>query len=567
MIKFLKYNIMTVALAASLTGCISDNADCPDGGGGEPSDSYVLRLAVAAGDQMSRASNHEGEDATPAENYIDVKNGDYTVLIYKTNGDLIEQVATPMVTYQGDDIYWVESELSRSALEGLDEFQVMVVANWKAYDGSPTYTDKFSGTSTSSTAATGIWKNTSDFNFSHQDYLTGGTTAWTPDIAAGRLIPMFGMQTVSKSDFSQDLSGVNRAMISVPMLRALAKIEVIDNTPAGYEITGVTLSRYNKQGRLIPDITLEGNASWNENSVQISNPSTIPNVTTGTGLRFSSRTNTDGKTVWTAYVAEDLFTEDLFTQTDLNDERPHLNVTVRSTQGHNYVYPVHFALYDSDGKPTIPTGAPEWNRLLRNHIYRYDITSASVTANLELNVLPWETTDDEIWFYEEIPGSVEPIEWDNFSEINKQKATVTLNVSQETEKILCGSFQISAPLSGIWHAQLMTMGNALPRAVTFCNADGSEIVSDEGQDGYHIWGPIGVRTPDGTSYEEPKEKAKIYIKVTSTGKQQESQFKLLIVVQNGENWMEMNLTPTEADDGVNYWTIIRPTTDYESGGD
>lgn len=536
-------------LLSVLSGCIFESSDCPS----DAADRFLLRMMLATSDAVgTRADGHNYADATAAENHIDLAGGDFSVVLYDMNGGFLQQLDDAAVYRTGEGLYYMETVLDKDLIASLSAFQVMVVANWKAYDASLSY----GGLLTTTAADNGLWKDGSNFNFSLQTYLAGNGTAWTPDIDAKRLIPMFGISTVLKSDFESGPGGVSHAAIQIPLLRALAKIEVVDNTPSGYEISDVRFTKYNMQGRLIPDIsTGSGNEAWAQEGTQVTAPS-VPSgsLATGTDLKFVELKNSAGKSVWTAYVAEAQFAE-----TTLTEDRPHLKVEVESDGDQTYTYPVHFAQYSATGSPTIPADRAGWHRLLRNHIYRYEVNSANVTTALTLNVLPWDLAEDEIWFYEDVAGNVDPLQWTNVLEENDRTAQVWLNISNAKDEILHGEFTLPSPRNGRWHAYLMTMGDAIPTAVTFCKEDGTNLDDmPEGGSVTHVWGDL-IYQKDGEK--DVPVVNHIYLKATNLGEEQESRFRLLIMVENANgNWMEVDLTPDDSNDDVRYWTIIRGST-------
>lgn len=513
----------------ALCGCLSDYSDCPDDIRDDAGD-YVLRLSVsAAGNLSTRTGGHGLVQGTDAEDYINILDGDYAVAIYDMDGNFITSVTNTSVPRRQGDIYWVESIINKKYVERIqDDFQVLVVANWKSYDKGNDYNYPTFGNN----ALTSLWTNATDYNFTYQATVAGGNDCWTPSIEAKRFIPMFGIGIGTFSDATQGIDGNREILLEVPMLRALAKVEVIDNIN-GADISNVSMTKYNKSGRYIPDIST--NVNWATDNIQVVIPS-LPSDNTndiGTDLQFF-KDNIE-KNIWFAYIPE----MSLGTTTTISDDRPHLNVTVQVDEP--ITYPLHFARYNENGTYEIPN-TQSWNYILRNHIYRYTVNSVNVTANLTLNVLPWNLSDDELWDYSDIPGSNKPVTWDACQSEAVETATVTMNISSTPLK---GTFTIQSPLSGTWHAYLMAIGDAVTDAITFTDATGAENY------GTHQTGPIS------TSQSGNADEVTIYIKPTVLTAQQESKFKLVIMVENLGRWMEVNLTPNESD--ATTWTIVRPS--------
>lgn len=547
-----KHGLLTAAVSIIcilLAGCARDDADSADAAPADAGTPYVLRLNVAAATNSStRSAGHPLEPATAAEEYIDIFNGDYAVVIYDKGGNCIAQIdGTDATPRQQDSFYWVECRLDDDLIRniqqsGSDDIQVLVVANWKAYDKGTSFAyPTFSNNSLAT-----LWTDGSNYNFSHQAYGSSGNTCWTPDIAGRRLIPMFGIGTGRLSDARKELDGCLHLTCDIPMLRALAKVEVIDNIPqSNISVSSVSLSTHNTNGRYIPNIA--ENPNWNKNNIQVVKPSLPDNVGISTqNLTFVKITenNTDK---WVAYIPEMNLTSGA-----VKDNMPTLNINVATTKDNS----------TSSSTYAMPLGEylngvfnNTYFDILRNHIYRYTIASVNATANITLEVLPWDKEDDERWDYTQVPGTVEAIQWSNFANEVQETAEVTLNISTAASDILTGTFTIPSPLSGTWHAQLMPIGDANPAAVVFCNADGTDIDTADGQTSHHIWNDISTE-PD-KSKPTP---ATLYIKVASTDGDAESRFRLLIMVENIGQWMDVNMTPDRS--SANYWTIIRPTNDF-----
>lgn len=470
--------IVLIAWAA-LVGCASDNGDYSDSGNTD-ANSYVLRLSVSAvGNTATRAASHELSDATEAENYIDIFNGDYTIVIYDNNGKFIQQVSADKTTpKRQDDMFWVESVIEESFIEEIqqvgDEFQVMVLANLKSYNNKDDAYPKFDGQTTAT-----LWGNANDYNFSRQ-INTSGENTWYPSIEDERFIPMFGIAMAKISDAKKEFDGYRHILLDVPMLRALAKIEIIDAIEGKGAIKGVTMTRYNTSGRLIPNIS--ENKDWNDNKTQITTPSLPNNGNTADNLQFLWTKNAEGQTVWYAYIPE----MRLGTSTTIEANRPRLDVQT-DIDGNTATYPLHFARYDTDGNYSLPNNT-SWNYILRNHIYRYTITSVNVTANLQVKVLPWEVVEDSPWDYTDniIIEEGNFLEWKENSVLSDNKQTATVTLKGNTTDIAEAKFKISAPKGGKWYALFVPL-EGREDAFTFVDEAGNELLTpsgDVGVDGY-----------------------------------------------------------------------------------
>lgn len=146
------------------------------------------------------------------------------------------------------------------------KFQILVTANWKSYTGNELSVNE---------DLSDLWSNDSDFNF---NYKRGASDeSWKPNAEQEEGIPMFGLSgNCQIIEQEED--------IEVPMLRALAKIEVFDvmgipESDYPFTIKSVKLTKSTDKGRLIPDATK--NPDWNNDSKQVilpSLPSSLSNI-------------------------------------------------------------------------------------------------------------------------------------------------------------------------------------------------------------------------------------------------------------------------------------------------
>lgn len=178
-----------------------------------------------------------------------------------------------------------------------DKFQLMVTANWKSYD--PACNTSFRG------KLNNLWNNSDDYNF---QVITGADdTSPVPDASEEKGIPMFGLS--AKAPFVE-----RELIVSVPMLRALAKFEIFDVTKIpdsgnDFTIKGVILKDGAVSGRLIPDIS--ENPDWNLAQIQVSSPSLPSDLSVNDKIRLTKSMETltyreveDEYNKWICYVPE-----------------------------------------------------------------------------------------------------------------------------------------------------------------------------------------------------------------------------------------------------------------------
>ena len=373
----ISYTLRLFALLAAFVAasCVNDNEpDCPPIGQARQ---YVLNLRVVtskAATRMTRAAGHGTEEATPAEDYIDIDGGDFLVLVFDGYGRLIQRFEpSSTVIKQGQGAtYELSGVLGETSA---DKIQVAVIANCKSMVAGDAY-DRFV---LGNTFLSEMYSNGTKWNFTlpHPD---GG---WQPSKEAKRTIPMYGCSGVeplgAATPSKDDENRYNLNLGEIKMLRAVAKIEVVDCLPEGVEIDpNVTLSAYNTQGRLIPDATK--NPDWNVEGTQVISPTLPEGVTTAADLKFFTESESmtiGGKecNVYSAYV----------TEADLRANRPHIKLTVRDSGADPTSKDYQMAVDEyKEGKATNGLAA-----LLRNHIYRYEIKSAtSNTLTVNYTICP-----------------------------------------------------------------------------------------------------------------------------------------------------------------------------------
>lgn len=360
----ISYTLRLFALLAAFVAasCVNDNEpDCPPIGQARQ---YVLNLRVVtskAATRMTRAAGHDTEEATPAEDYIDIAGQDFLVLVFDGYGRLIQRFepsSTVIKQVQGAT-YELSGVLGETSA---NEIQVAVIANCNSMGANGAYGQFVLG----NTFLSEMYSNRTKWNFTlpHPD------DGWQPDREAKRSIPMYGCSEAkplrAATQSADDENRYDLNLGEIKMLRAVAKIEIVDCLPEGVEIDpNVTLSAYNTQGRLIPDATK--NPDWNKAETQVISPTLPDNVQTAAGLKFFTESKTIGDTerkVYSAYV----------TEADLTANRPHINLTVKDSDGQGTSSKDYQMAVDSypDGQATQGLAA-----LLRNHIYRYEIKSAS----------------------------------------------------------------------------------------------------------------------------------------------------------------------------------------------
>ena len=447
--------ISIILLPTLLGGCLSDRESCPDQGTG-PTKESRLNLTLTVGYPSTRAAEHDKlENGTPEENYIDIENDLKTYILVKspaTDGGeedwkIYEEFEADIIV-PGNGTYLLSGKLP-DELRSRD-IRLLALANWGSMGGSDKYPVITDG---SEILLSDLYLNGTDYNY---NYPTGTSLTWTPAASSGKGIPMAGITEPQRIPAPDNLFVLEMDMGQLPMLRSLAKIEIVDMTEEDNKVSleGVTLTRagatgtsYNTIGRLIPDGRDDKNPEWYKENQQVTEPSLPENVeVSASELSFHSLN--ENKTHFVAYVPE----------MDLRgDNPPVMNVTLK-VDGVRKSYTVKFAKYD--GK----TAGEAYQHLLRNHIYRFNITKVETGIDADLTLLietpEWDVDDDQNWDYEDLkPGWKEDggkFFWENpnydKSDLDDQQRILLVTPSEGA----VGTFTLESPKNTQWILSLVT---------------------------------------------------------------------------------------------------------------
>lgn len=523
-----------LGLSVQSCGLIYDEYS-PDYESGE----FRIRVNVQTGkDELTRADHTDDSElkGSAAENFIDFDSGNFRIAIFNNDGThLLDVDRSDWNVSSSEDSYYVyhvidialdlpegttKQDKERIKTEGV---RVMALANWNTPTDNSAYESIFTNSDDSRQNLGEIWADDEHYNFSYRAESDGAT--WLPSTADRKLIPMFGIGKSSPFSVSTG-GGEYRTSVVVPMQRALAKVEVINNIePSKGSISNVTMSSFNDSGRFIPDV--DKNPDWDKIGAQVDVSSLPKNVVTNDrNLTFVQEGNK-----WVAYIPE------MELGSTLNNDRPHINVQITGTDGiENNI--VHFAQYNDVSEPSIPDES--WNHVLRNHIYRYVVTRGSIRTNIHLHVIPWIRDEEEIWDFTD-HVSVQTLSWQGYDHLVSETGEVYLSF----EESLKGIFQIMSPVNGRWMVKLVPLGDAKPGAVTFVDAFGRVMEPSHGEPPYCL--EISGIIPGPAN-------SVMYIAPTDIGDDQESRFRLEFYVENVGNWVEV---PMVTNSTVSNYTIIR----------
>lgn len=383
----------------SLAGC--NGADeCPEAQTDCHEVVMSFRIITCESGASSRAAVIGEEDGTTAENWIDPSSLRFLLL---TDGgmllrDITPEQLTPTAdygTYTIRTVSFREPYFDYGAAGGRVRFRIMVLANWP--DNALEALAGCRGQEEIETAAA----SAAALYLLPADFLPALPTGDAP----GCGIPMYGLKTfdLSQKELFEsteiapvDLTGAD----ALHLLRALSKLEVIDGIKAkdnsGYpRVASATLLQngYRRDARLIPDAFADA-----RQATAASLPASKA-VSPAGDLRFAPRDYTEcvppvvqypetGDPVETAYA--DCFTAYLPEMTIPQDEV--LRVVVENAPGSDPATATYTI--------AIPASADWGTELLRNHIYRLNVTGAGTDLHMEYTytVCPWNTASGEVEF-------------------------------------------------------------------------------------------------------------------------------------------------------------------------
>ena len=360
-IRYIPY--LTIVLAAFLlSAChsIMDDEVCAD----QPSDTTTpvqIGFTLTTGDVSSRAITEGEEAGTGRENYIDIANNNFRILLFNTDNKYLTALKVNRITQTGNDgtTYYVEGELDKA----YTDFKLVVLANW-----GETYADNWTSETTISDVCKATYLYSSSFNIDND------------------LIPMYGVQTYSDVEFRADL--LTELPKDIDLLRAMAKIQVTCNA-TDIVLTGATLHYYNTSGHCAPTNVYSNTATdWDWDNDEVCHHAVhIPaDVSPADNLSF---TPTDEGYI--VYVPE-FDNTDVTTKSFISVSLEHTDGTEVNLDNTN----IYFGEYTDEGTLVENTDFD----IVRNHYYKYTIANVDDGIKLQLEVMPWEHEEWTVeWSY------------------------------------------------------------------------------------------------------------------------------------------------------------------------
>ena len=412
--------LTAVAMLCTATGCIFEEAvtDCPDSSKTPSSFMLNLNLTVpASADAMSRAYGHEFEPGTDPENFIhlsylggeDGQHPDYKVFIFDKDGgfvgdvdDLAESISSECMGMGPNGANYrltFNLSLDPAQKERMSQFQIMVLANYLSFQETNEQDCQAYPSFNSETNLDDLYSDDESFNFKFSDQ--SDTEHWQPEVDRSG-IPMFGLSqkidiayviAMSEADYYEP--------ISIPMLRALAKVEIVDNTSEGITNVGRLPMKF-LSGRLIPN--LNENSDWDDPDIQIVKSSLASdgginyNVSAGSSDIALFRKQEGEITVWYMYLPEIQIpygnnSGSRGVDLGLGDQDELYYRPAFSFKFNNKQY--GFELDNNIDMKTLGSsryaqGDGTLTDILRNHIYRYIVTGSSANLSVHLEIQNWD---------------------------------------------------------------------------------------------------------------------------------------------------------------------------------
>lgn len=345
-----------------------------------------ITIRVPGTDPSARGANHdkENEEGTALENAIDVKNGDIRIYLYKNGKDANDKANFNTSTYLGEVSIFDTQEnkqgdytlLGRinATSDNISEmntngFRIVVMANLAKWYKSESAADYGYPTLTESLTS---------FQESYSLFYGDGNKAYNDYgycVGENKLIPMWGIHTYKSNEVQLKPDEMFLLEAPIDMLRAFAKIEVIDaTTDSDLQLTEVSLKGHSTQFYIQPHESgyTEGNTDANFTDCNIPGNSSD----TQTALKFTedkdtSTDGTDTKKKFVLYVPE---------YTTTGSSIPMI-LTVK------FGNDVEKDIYLSEEPSKIST-------LLRNHIYRFNVSLKKGELSIFYQGIPWEKKDE-----------------------------------------------------------------------------------------------------------------------------------------------------------------------------
>lgn len=390
--------LLLSAAAFGLASC-SDGSDGPAGnGGGSSTVEHKIGLYIHTGsDLLSRATPPGDYDKGAGyENYIDIAGKDLVVALYNTNDQWLATIDNPVIVpfseTSSSKTYLLEFKITRDLRDALgSSFKVLMLANWRhrypQLETAGTLPQLFDLVSTAD-----YWI----------DY-TAGLPSW--DLSADDKIAMFGVRQCDGITFQ---SGMDTFIGDLHLLRALAKVEVWDNTDTADQIESISLTRHITKAVPMPKgVTHQDhyvkNSYKDDYVLSPSLPAGTGNYPNETSEPLPLVKNPDNGH-YIVYVPE-------FPNKSRTDDATRCRLKVRYKEYNARDYYVDFKYYSDDAPAGFAKG--EYFDILRNYWYQFELRKLAESINVEVQVVPYAHVPLKPGFGLAIPKELVPVYDDN----------------------------------------------------------------------------------------------------------------------------------------------------------
>ena len=369
-----------VLTATSLTACVMEGGECP---AVSTDKGFGVCLEIAGG-LPAASTRAEEEEGSLAESYIDIND------LYVFSFDFAEGETVASDNAVLKDIIWSPDQSGRLeesviSSNGTDviittfldsekysekdlDFCIVTVANASEWTGGEKL---YSYLKTGETKLSDLQKT-----LNYTNVISSGNS-WAPDNKTGSGIPLFGIRKVNLSNY--DTRVYNAAnpypLGTVWLLRSLAKIEISTDADSGLEIEHAQIEsgKWNTGLQLIPSpLSRMENYDNKGETAQVTTPPDFdahefdPDPASSE-LIFIKDEATGSHVV---YLPE----------YDLSGNPRIIQLTIK---GFTDTFPLSVSPY-TGGVPDEGT-EPYWKCILRNHLYRFEITGIEEDASLSIN--------------------------------------------------------------------------------------------------------------------------------------------------------------------------------------
>ena len=413
-----------ILLLAGLFGVLTTSCSQEDGLEPQASDETVQVMFTIALDGPSARSR-----ATWGDNYDNNDTNDYDSAIGDDFDNYIDpdkffvKLTLGTNTYDVKNIaYWQQPDPNKNIYEFVGEVEVNI-------SQTTSYTDAKVMVYANMTPATTTGNET--FATDYNTYPGTGV----------KYIPMWGVQTIPNLSLTP---GASNMLPDIYLLRAMAKVEVImKDTDPNHAISDIKLNRYNTMGYCLPK-------GWDKTTIAATTDLDLEEVLRpSTNIRDTNESFTEstvnGFKCYTVYVPDYL---NIAPNSQTSVTPSTITVTIG---GKNY--DIKFKKY-ADGVATDVA-----YNIVRNHIYRYNITAVNDGAELELDltVTPWSVNQSTVDYRNEASYSGDRgIVWNNNVEPTTNNGIVLNDDLQEVSF----SFNLATPRGGRWYAELVKISGA-----------------------------------------------------------------------------------------------------------